>query len=140
MGGVPAPVVLASESRRGATTPCVERGLDLEPQFSPYAHTVAEIPIVCSLEAEQMPERLQEWEAVSARVEARRPTPDGVELCLPLDPDLLGAVATVAAKEVACCSFFTFTLTITASAAWLAVAAPDDAVPIVRELFGPVDV
>jgi hypothetical protein len=100
---------------------------------------VAEIPIACSLETEQVPERLREWGAVFARVEARRPTPDGIDLRFPLDPDVLGELAAVAAKEVACCSFFTFTLTIDASAAWLAVAAPADAVPLVRELFGPVD-
>jgi hypothetical protein len=95
-------------------------------------------PIVCTLGPEVMPVRLREWAAVLDRVEERRVTPDGVELRLPRDPDVLAALAAVAAKEVECCSFFTFTLTVDARAAWLAVAAPPDGVAIVRELFGPV--
>jgi MerR family transcriptional regulator, copper efflux regulator len=96
-------------------------------------------PIVCSLGPAAAPERLREWQALLDRVEARRATPDGAVLRFPLDPDLLGALSTVAAKEVACCSFFTFTLSIDAHAAWLSVAAPADGVLLVRELFGPMD-
>ena len=48
-------------------------------------------------------------------------------------------LAAVAAKEVACCSFFTFIVSIDATAARVAIVAPPDGVPLVRELFGAVD-
>ena len=94
-------------------------------------------PVVCTLEAEAAPARRREWKAVVARVDDRRGTPNGVELRFPRDPEVLAALAAVAAREIACCAFFTFTLTIDARAAWLTVAAPPDGVPILRELFGP---
>ena len=93
-------------------------------------------PIVCNLEAEDVPKRLGEWQSVLEHVEARREIPNGVELQVARDPDLLAALTAVATKEVACCSFFTFTLTIDANAARVVVVAPDDGVPLVRELFG----
>jgi hypothetical protein len=96
-------------------------------------------PIACTLEGDALPERLREWQAVFEHVETRRATPDGVTLRFPSDPDVLAAVSAVAAKEVACCSFFTFTLTIDAQVAWLSVGAPADAVPLVRTLFSAVD-
>ena len=116
-----------------------EPGLDPEPGDNPYPRGMAapDPPIVCTLGTEAMPARLGEWAGVLDRVEERRATPDGVELRFPRDPDVLAALAAVAAKEVECCSFFTFTLTLDARAAWLAVTAPPDGVPIVRELFGP---
>ena len=86
----------------------------------------SDAPVVCTLEAEATPARLREWEALFAHVEERRATPDGIELRFPRDPDVLAALAAVAAKEVACCAFFTFTLTLDTRAAWLAVAAPPD--------------
>jgi DNA-binding transcriptional MerR regulator len=93
-------------------------------------------PIVCTLEAEAAQERWREWQALLDHVQSRRATPTGVELRFARDTDVLTSLAAVAANEVACCSFFSFTLTIDAHAAWLNVAAPPDALPIVRELFG----
>jgi DNA-binding transcriptional MerR regulator len=99
----------------------------------------ASAPIVCTLEPEAAPDRLREWQAVFDHIETRRVTPDGVTLRFPRDPAVLAAVAAVAAKEVACCSFFTFALTIDAQSVWLSVAAPPDGVELVRELFGAAD-
>ena len=109
-----------------------------EPGCACDTNRSAEPPIVCTLEPDAAPERLREWQSVLDHVETRRAIPDGVTLRFPRDPDVLAVLASVAAKEVACCSFFTFTLTIDAGGASLAVAAPADAVPLVRELFGPV--
>ena len=99
----------------------------------------ARVPIVCTLEPAAHGERLREWQAVFDHIETREATPDGVRLRFPRSPDVVSAIAAVTAKEVACCSFFMFALTITAQAAWLSVAAPADAVPLVRELFGVLD-
>jgi DNA-binding transcriptional MerR regulator len=97
---------------------------------------VPEPPIVCTLEPDAAPERLREWHAVLEQVDARRATRDGIDLTFPLDANVLATLAAVMAKEVACCSFFTFTLTVDANRATLSVAAPPDGVPLVRELFG----
>ena len=51
-------------------------------------------------------------------------------------PEVAARAADLFAREARCCSFFTFTLTIDANAARVAVVAPDDGVPLVRELFG----
>jgi hypothetical protein len=93
-------------------------------------------PIVCSLDTTDVPERLSEWQAVVDRAESRRTTPDGVEVRFPRDPELLSTLAALAAKEVACCSFFTFALTIDARSASLSVTTPPDGVALARELFG----
>ncbi len=103
------------------------------------AEILPRVPIACTLDPEAAPARVDDWQAVLDRVQSRRAIPDGVELRFPPEPDLLASLAAVAAKEVACCSFFTFTLAIDAQAAWLSVAAPADAAPLVRKLFGPVD-
>ena len=96
-------------------------------------------PIACTLGADTVPDRLREWQAVLDRVEERRATAQGVRLRLPRDPELLAATAGVAAREVDCCSFFTFTLALDADAAWLTITAPADAEPLVASLFGALD-
>jgi hypothetical protein len=97
----------------------------------------ADAPVACTLQPDDLPDRVREWQRVLQRAEERRAIPDGIELRFPRDPDLIASLAELATKEVACCSFFTFTLTIDAHAAWLSVSAPVDGVPLVRELFGP---
>jgi hypothetical protein len=105
----------------------------------PAPATGPDAPIVCTLDPDDGPERVREWQAVLQHVEARHETADGVELRFARDPDVLAALAAVAAKEVACCSFFTFIVSIDATAARVAIVAPPDGVPLVRELFGAVD-
>src|SRR5690349_8006742 len=103
---------------------------------------MAELPdtddpvIACTLGAGETDARLDEWHILLARVEERRPAAHGMRLRFPLDADLLAAVARLTRREVECCAFFTFTLAIDAHAAWLDVAAPPDAVPLVTNLFG----
>jgi len=92
--------------------------------------------IVCTLGAGDAPQRLIEWQSILERTEERRPGPEGLLLRFPTDPALLGDLAALAAREVACCSFFTFALKLDAEAAWLTVSAPATAMPMVEELFG----
>lgn len=98
-----------------------------------------EAAIVCTLPEGDWSERLHDWESTLEVVEERRETADGIALRFPRDPDTLASLARVATLEVGCCSFFTFTLTLDARAAWLAVGAPADARALVIELFGPAD-
>jgi len=92
--------------------------------------------IVCTLGAGDAPQRLIEWQSILERSEERRPSPDGLSLRFPTDPALLGELAALAAREVECCSFFTFALELDAEAAWLTVGAPAAGMPMVEELFG----
>src|SRR3954469_10756540 len=55
-------------------------------------------PVVCTLDADDAPERLREWQAVFDRVETRHARPDGIELRFPRDSAVLASVAAVAAK------------------------------------------
>jgi len=109
-----------------------------EPTATPVA--IGRAPaIACTLAAEAMPARLDEWNTVFDRVEAREHTADGIRLRFPCDAALLGTLGDLAAREVECCSFFTFTLTIAPAAAWFAVSAPPEARGLVRDLFGARD-
>jgi len=92
--------------------------------------------IECTLGAGDVPERLREWQSVLERVEERQNTPEGISLRFPRDAEMLGALADLAAREVECCSFFTFTLTLDGRGAWLAVSAPDAARSLVIDFFG----
>jgi DNA-binding transcriptional MerR regulator len=101
--------------------------------------TVSAAPIACTLPEADWHERLRDWQAMFDLVEERRATPGGVALRFPGDADTLSSLARVAALEVACCSFFSFVLTLDANGAWLSVVAPPEARALVVELFGPVD-
>jgi DNA-binding transcriptional MerR regulator len=92
--------------------------------------------IECTLGADDVPARLQEWQAVFDRVEARAATPRGITLRFPRDAELLASVADLAAREVECCSFFTFALALDAHGASLTIDAPVEARDMVLAFFG----
>jgi len=92
--------------------------------------------IVCTLGANDAPQRLIEWHSILERTEERHSRPDGLSLRFPSDPSLVGELAALAAREVECCAFFTFALKLDAEATWLTVCAPAAAMPMVEELFG----
>lgn len=94
------------------------------------------VPQACTLPTAQRPLRLAEFDDLFAtavrsvtRVDARR-------LRLELDPRAAVAarVARLAVDETGCCSFFTFTLTITDGQVWLEVAVPDGQVEVLDAL------
>jgi hypothetical protein len=95
------------------------------------------IPIACSLSADDMGDRLEEWRATVALATAREPTPDGYRLRFASDPAFAGRLAELAAREVACCAFFTFAVTVATDGLALDVSVPADARPLLDDLFGP---
>ena len=97
-------------------------------------------PISCTLAAGDADTRIREWQSLLERVESRESSPNGLALRFPLEAELLGLLATLAAREVECCSFFTFTLTLDSNAAWLQISAPTHAMPLINEVFGIADV
>lgn len=98
----------------------------------------AEQPAVaCSLEAEALPARLDDWHAVLDHATARTAVDGGVRIEFGAELDV-AALARLAQAEQRCCAFFAFAITIDARGTALVVTAPDHASGIVAELFGPV--
>jgi hypothetical protein len=93
------------------------------------------IPIACSLPADDMGDRLHEWEVLLAKASAREPTLAGYRLTFAPDAELAGALADLAAREIECCPFFTFAIRLTNDALQLDVEAPPEARALVDSLF-----
>lgn len=100
--------------------------------------------IACTLGAEEMSNRLAEWNAVLEEkrdplqgVVARYRLDDGVRLELAPNTDVT-EVARLAAAEQGCCRFFSFALVIDARGIALEIHAPPDAADVVTALFGAV--
>ena len=94
-----------------------------------------EIPIACSLAADEVQIRVAEWQEVLKKVRERRPIDGGVRLVFePSTP--AAAVADLAAREHACCPFLNFTMPVSAEAPTLEVRGRAAAQTIIDELFG----
>lgn len=92
--------------------------------------------IACSLDAESMPERLDEWLALLAHAIDRRRTTTGA-LRVQFDEHIdVATLARVVRAEQECCAFFSFAITIDQRGPALEVSAPGEAGEIVRALFG----
>jgi hypothetical protein len=98
-------------------------------------HTLAETPISCSLQSQDLEARLEEWRRVLAAVTDTTGR-DVIEstIALHFDADTaVGELATLCASEVACCPFFTFDLRITATGVTLEVTVPGGAEPTLQQ-------
>jgi MerR family copper efflux transcriptional regulator len=91
-------------------------------------------PIVCTLGADEMPERVDEWRRLAEHVNDRTETPHGLSVWF--DRGVTAAeVAELATKERACCSFFSFTVRIDARGTGLEITAPPEAQELVAQFF-----
>jgi hypothetical protein len=84
------------------------------------------VPTECTLPTAEQPLRVAEFDELLQRTAqfVERIAADRLRVALPKDPDLIGTVANLAARESACCSFFTFTLTTSADGTNLEIAVP----------------
>ena len=100
---------------------------------APGAQVEAEV--ACTLDAEEMPGRLEDWRALVAHVVGRVAIEGGVRLQLdaatPLD-----RLALLVQAEQGCCSFFAFALTVDGRGVALEVRAPPEGLDMVAALFG----
>lgn len=96
------------------------------------------IPIACSLTADEAPDRVDAWRSTLESALTRETTAAGFRLGFPRDPAIASRLADLAAREVDCCAFFTFTVTFTHDALQLDVAAPPETHEMIGELFGPL--
>ena len=99
------------------------------------AHTRTH-PIVCTLDAAEMPGRRNDWDRLLASVRRREPLADGVRLHFHLGDELAVQITTLAAAEQACCAFLDFSVHLTPEGPILDVRAPGEAVALVTSIFG----
>jgi DNA-binding transcriptional MerR regulator len=97
--------------------------------------TASDPPIACTLEASDMPARLEAWNAVLAPVIDRARIDNGVRVVFPAGASL-DPLAELVVAEQECCMFFRFAITVDARGAALEVTAPPEAVDLVYSLFG----
>ena len=86
-------------------------------------------PLVCTLDAAELPARLQEWRDVTAHVTSRTPIDGGIRLHLAAGTPLDDLAALMAAEQ-SCCSFFAFALTVDSRGVALEVRAPAEALAL----------
>lgn len=91
--------------------------------------------VACSLDADQVGARIDDWQAVVARADRRRALPNGVRLSFPRGTDV-AAISDLAAAEQTCCSFFSFSVGIDAHGITLEVTGPPEAQPLISAMFG----
>jgi len=95
----------------------------------------APVPVACTLDAAQLPNRVREWQDLAGHVAGRVTIDGGVRLELdaatPLDQ-----LAKLMKAEQGCCAFFDFALTVDRRGAALEVRAPAEGMAMVEALFG----
>jgi hypothetical protein len=86
------------------------------------------VPIACTLNAGEMPARLEEWKAfVRQSVVASETSPTSARFLLTSTDEALVAAASLAQREKECCAFFDFAILIEAQQRWLNVTVPSGA-------------
>jgi hypothetical protein len=95
------------------------------------------IPIACTLETDDLGTRVDEWKRMLQRATSREMTDAGARITFASDAALAGELADLMAREVDCCAFFTFTLTVANDGIVLGVTAPDDAKELVTAFAAP---
>ena len=99
------------------------------------------VSLVCTLDGglPAMQGRIDEWQAVIGEAIGREPADGGVTLVYDHDEHVLAELARLAGAEFACCSFFTFTLTVGPAGMRFTVTAPQDASEVVTAVFGTAE-
>ena len=89
--------------------------------------SMAWVPQVCTLPAAERPLRVAAFDELFAGSlrGIGRPGPGRLRLDLEAGPAIAGRAAELAAAEAGCCSFFTFTLTVTDGGLVLEVCVPE---------------
>jgi hypothetical protein len=96
--------------------------------MNPRNESPRQVPIACTLTANELPNRVDEWKEFvrTCVVEIRRAPGSACLLLVPGDEALVAAVS-LAQREKECCAFFEFSLTIEREERWLCLTVPDGA-------------
>lgn len=91
------------------------------------------MPSSCTLPTPERPLRVAEFDALfAAASRVERAAPGELRAALPLE--LAGTAASLAAREIGCCSFFTFTLTLSAGELTLGISVGERHVEVLDAL------
>lgn len=101
----------------------------------PPVQEAGRTPVACTLGADEVADRVDDWHHVLEGVTARHALTDGIRLDLGPDADVT-EIARLAAAEQGCCRFLGFALTVDGRGIGLEVHAPPDAPDVVTALFG----
>ena len=82
------------------------------------------VPPSCTLPATDQPLRVAEFDDLLADATAERAAPERLTFRLEPTPEVAARAAGLAARETACCSFFTFALTVAAGELTLDITVP----------------
>ena len=104
-------------------------------QLSSKPVSLGEPAIACSLSANSMKGRLEDWQALLAHVERREVIDGGVRSVFAASVSADELIRLVSAEQD-CCQFFRFAITVDTRGIALEVRAPADALPIVESIFG----
>jgi MerR family transcriptional regulator, copper efflux regulator len=96
-----------------------------------------DVPVACSLTADDAATRMAEWRTfLHGSVVSSARDADGLDLRLVHSDDVLLAAADLAAREQACCPFFSMTIRIDAGGRTLTLGAPPDAAGVLDGFMG----
>jgi hypothetical protein len=94
------------------------------------------VPIACTLTAGRYRDRIAELSALADRaLRSREQTERGERLTFEAGDEIERDLHAAVAAEASCCPFLTMTLQRTGDALVLDIAGPQDARPIIAELF-----
>jgi DNA-binding transcriptional MerR regulator len=131
---VRAPEIVPLMRRRPAGDPSADSALEVGPLTE--IGVEKRIPVACTLDAADLAGRLDAWRDLLTEVTGRELLDGGVRMRFPPNPVLAGRLGELAAREQACCAFFTFALRLDADGLTFDVTAPEDAAAVVADLFG----
>ena len=90
-------------------------------------------PSACALPTAERPLRVAEFDDLFATaLRTERVAPGELRFALP--PAMAGTAASLAVRETACCSFFTFTLTVTAGELTLGISVGEPHIEVLDAL------
>ena len=93
------------------------------------------VPIACTLGADDLATRIDDWTRALADVTDRTRIDGGLRLQLSVGSDLADLARLIVAEQ-GCCAFYCFALTVDERGIALEVTAPEDAATVLASLFG----
>lgn len=99
------------------------------------------VPDSCTLPTEEQPLRTAEFHDLLANSvhDSKLIAPDHLQMSLTQEPGVAAKVADLAAREVQCCGFFNFSLTIAAGKLTLDLTVPQTHADVLAALVASVD-
>ncbi len=94
--------------------------------------------IACSLGADEIDTRVDEWRTLLRLAGRRQPIPGGLRVSFP-SATALTEITRLVAAEHDCCAFFAFAITVDTRGIALEVTAPDEAQSLLESLVGAPD-